>query len=74
MADHRDLTLAMLADAEIDALGSAATWRDIARAALAKLHEQHVEIERLREQHHRLIDEYRHLRADTICQPPRRAA
>lgn len=40
--------------------------RSVLSAALALLHGQHVEIARLRAQHHRLLDEYRALRVKTL--------
>jgi hypothetical protein len=69
-----DLAREMLADAELDALDLVATWRLIARAALGRLHEQHREMERLRDRHRRVVDEYRKYRAVTICAPRRPAA
>lgn len=66
--DYRDMVIETLADAEVDALDSAGTWREIARAAIGKLHEQRVEIERLREQHYRVLDQYRALRARTASE------
>ena len=62
MADYRDLVMEELAADEIDALDDAATWREIARAAIHQLREHDVEIERLRQRYHALLDECRRLR------------
>lgn len=68
MPDYRDMVIEALAEAEIDALDAAGTWREIARAAIAKLHEQHVEMKRLRAQHYRVLDQYRALRVRTASE------
>ena len=65
-SDHRDLALEDLARAEIDALADVVTWREIARAAIANLHEQHREIARLRLDQARLLDEFRFVRASIM--------
>ena len=62
MSDFLDIALEDLALAEAEALDFGRAYRDLAVASLAKLREQQVEINRLREQHLRLLDEYRHLR------------
>lgn len=41
-------------------------YRDLAQLAVHKLHGGQEELRRLREQHHRLIDEYRALRAELL--------
>jgi hypothetical protein len=38
------------------------SWRRVARAALAHSHELHLELERMRASHQRLIEEFRALR------------
>jgi hypothetical protein len=42
--------------------------RTVLSAALEQSHAHHVEIVRLRDRHHRLLDEYRHLRVQTLRQ------
>lgn len=72
-ADYRDLVIETLADAEaelIDRVVDLMIERDACRLleqqAIHALHALTVERDRLRASHHRLIDEYRHLRAQTL--------
>ena len=69
-----DLVIEALALAELEALDEAAAWRALAVAALTQLHAQHSELERVRAHHHRLLDEYRRLRAQVMSRDSRRAA
>lgn len=46
-----------------------AAYRLLVQQALARLHEQHLELTRLRASHERLLSEYRAYRAATICRP-----
>ena len=66
MSDYRDSLIEHLADDELRAVDTAATFREIARVALARLHKQHVEHERLRGVYSKLRDEHREHRARTI--------
>jgi hypothetical protein len=71
--DHRDLVIAELADSEAALLERVASlesdvvaYRSLALAALDALHDLTVQRDRLREQHHRLLDEYRRLRESIL--------
>jgi hypothetical protein len=55
------------------ASGERDAWRLVAIGAIHRLHDQHVELARLRERHERLIDEYQEYRAATISGPGRAA-
>jgi hypothetical protein len=57
----------LLVEAIIDAL----SYREALQVAMHQLHDRHLEHERLRASHARLLDEYRHLRAQTMLEPAR---
>lgn len=72
-ADYRDLAIEMLADSEaelldrgVDLMIERDPYRTLARTAIHELHALTVKRDRLRAQHHRLLDEYRTLRAQTM--------
>lgn len=71
--DYRDNVIETLADSEHALAETSAGLREALSVALDMLREREGELTRLREQHHRLIDEYRTYRATTIS-APRRAA
>ncbi len=71
MAESGDLVIADLADNEVRLAAICANLRSALHAALDQLHAQHVELTRLREQHRRLVNEYREYRAATIGDPRR---
>ena len=61
--DHRDLVIEQLSDELLEAQAMAVELRLLAVAALEKIHEQHLALERQRRQFARLRDEYRTMRA-----------
>lgn len=74
-ADHRDLALAQFAADEAELLehvvaleADVVVYRMLTYAAIAALRDVTVARDRLRASHHRLIDEYRHLRERTMRQ------
>jgi len=72
--DHRDLVITELADSALmDRVLVTNTERDAYRllcsVALTMLHEQGRQLERERASRYRLIDEYRHLRAQIMRHP-----
>lgn len=71
--DYRDLAIETLADAEaelldrvVDLMIERDAYRLLAQQAIHRLRELTVERDQLRASHHRLIDEYRTLRAQII--------
>jgi hypothetical protein len=71
--DHRDAVIEVLAEDEASLrervaslTADVAVYRELAQAGMSALHDLTVERDRLREQHHRLIDEFRALRAHTM--------
>jgi hypothetical protein len=69
MNDARDLVIEALALDEAAIIDVAVSYREAYRAAVHRLHEQHIEIQKLHASHHRLIEEFRSYRATTICGP-----
>ena len=70
MSDHRYAVIEMLASSgaelreRIQLLeADIVTYRELARAGIEALRERTVECDRLRVQHRRVVEEYRHLRA-----------
>ncbi len=73
--EHRDLVIEALADSEaaliehVVALESERdSFRDLAHAAAGQLHDLTLQQRRLRAAHHRLLDEYRCLRAKLLSE------
>lgn len=73
MIDFRDLVIADLAADEaklVERLALAGAdrdaWREMAQAAIHELADITQQHRRLREQHHRLLDEFRTVRAQTM--------
>jgi hypothetical protein len=71
--DCRDIVITDLADAEAALLECLAwitadrnAFRVLAQQAIHQLHHEAQQLRKLRAQHHRLLDEYRHLRAQLI--------
>jgi hypothetical protein len=73
--DYRDFVIEALADSEaalrdqlIDLTIERDSYRGLSRAAVHQLYDLATRLDRLREQHHRLLDEHRHLlRAQTMA-------
>jgi len=61
VTDARDLVIDALVDAEAELLERLATYRTLAHEAVHSLHEVTADRDRLRAQHHQLLDEYRAL-------------
>lgn len=57
---------AELIERSVDLTTERDAYRLLAITAIHRLHDQHVELTRLREQHTRVIEEYRQYRAATI--------
>jgi hypothetical protein len=75
MSDYKDLAVELLADSEAalqervaNLEQDIAVYRELVQQALTVVHDVTIERDRLREQHHRLLDEYRHLRIQTMRQ------
>lgn len=73
--DYRDLVIEMATDAEVLLVESLVrlkadrdAYRMLAQQAVQALHDRTRDLEALREQHHRLVDEYRHLRGQVMRQ------
>lgn len=80
-SDARDTLVQTLADNEAELLEQVVeltiardSYQLLAQAAVHLLHARHVELSHLREQHHRLQDEYRELRAATMRRDAAEAA
>jgi hypothetical protein len=58
------LVIQSLAGAELDAISTAAAWREIARAAIDRIREQHLELARRDEQIRGLRNELSAFRCD----------
>jgi len=81
VGEARDLVIEMLADLEAESNeqivsleANVRTYRDLAQAAIHELHDLTRERDRLRAAYHRLLDAYRHLRAQTMGEAYRRTA
>ena len=71
--DYRDLVIETMAADEVLLLERLASveadrgvYRELAQQAIHALHDANRQRDRLREQHHRLLDQYRHLRAQIM--------
>jgi hypothetical protein len=62
MADHRDGCIETLAYAEAALQEEVVAYRELACAAITAVHDLALQHARLRERHHRLIEQYRQLR------------
>jgi hypothetical protein len=67
--DYRDMVIEVLADSEaelidrvVELTSANSTEREVRQAAIHHLADVTGQLARLREQHHRLLDQYRHLR------------
>jgi hypothetical protein len=60
------LSEAELRDQIVRSEAKARIYRELAQAGIHQLHDLRLEHDRLREQHHRLIDEYRALRVQLL--------
>lgn len=65
--DHRDLVIEALADGESQQVAVAASYRDLAHAAVAQLSAVTRQLAALREQHRQVVDEYRTFRARVMA-------